>query len=263
MAGDKSLKDLAGAVVTIAEHQRVIKTDVKDIRDAICNPSGILDAVNAINERLDKAEKKARLEKLRGRGGRTSELNARNLLKNTDNISNNLAKILKNTDKMAGDKKSTSMGRTLDRILDQVRRISGRRGEEGSRRLRLTGDDLKRDNKKMKELQSISRSVDIMERLRGLKLRDFMFTKRKLKKINGIISIICSRTSRTRRKWMVHWRLLTSPLNLYRNSRRSLSQLVLPRLVRGDLKNCTLEVRRTKERVVFSICSGRYQSQVM
>ena len=188
MAGDKSLKDLAGAVVTIAEHQRVIKTDVKDIRDAICNPSGILDAVNAINERLDKAEKKARLEKLRGRGGRTSELNARNLLKNTDNISNNLAKILKNTDKMAGDKKSTSMGRTLDRILDQVRRISGRRGEEGSRRLRLTGDDLKRDNKKMKELQSISRSVDIMERLRGLKLRDFMFTKRKLKKINGIIS---------------------------------------------------------------------------
>ena len=189
MAGDKSLKDLAGAVVAIAEHQKVIKTDVKDIRDAICNPSGILDAVNAISERLDKADKKARLDKLKGRGGRVSELNSKNLLKNTDNISKNIAKILKNTDKMAGDnKKSTSMGRTLERILDQVKRISGKRGEASARRLKLTGDDLKRDNQKMKGLESISRSIEITERLKNLKLRDFMFSKRKLKNINKIIT---------------------------------------------------------------------------
>ena len=100
MAADKSLKELSGAVFRIAENQPKIQSDVKDIRDAICSPAGILEAVNAINDRLDKAEKKTRLDSLKRT--RSYELNNRNLVKNTDNISKNLSKILKNTDRMAG-----------------------------------------------------------------------------------------------------------------------------------------------------------------
>ena len=75
MAADKSLKDLSGAVVKIAENSPKIQKDVKDIRDAIVGPAGILESVNALVDRLDKAEKKARIDKLRGRGVRANEIN--------------------------------------------------------------------------------------------------------------------------------------------------------------------------------------------
>ena len=187
MAADKSLKELSGAVFRIAENQPKIQSDVKDIRDAICSPAGILEAVNAINDRLDKAEKKTRLDRLKRT--RSSELNNKNLVKNTDSISKNLSKILKNTDRMAGDNRRSSMGRTLDRILDQVRRLSGKNRETSTKRMRLHEENFRRDgDRKIKHLEGISKSIEIIERLKDLRLRDFTFAKRKLRNIRDMMS---------------------------------------------------------------------------
>lgn len=191
MAADKSLKDLSGAVVKIAENSPKIQKDVKDIRDAVVGPAGILESVNALVDRLDKAEKKARIDKLRGRGARANEINNRKLLKNTDGISKNLAKILKNMDGMSGDKKKSRTNGILERILDNVRRLKGGRGDVSTRRTRLTEENFRREtraDRKLKRLEGISKTIEIIERLKGLRMRDLTFVKRKLNSVREVMS---------------------------------------------------------------------------
>lgn len=165
MPADKSLKDLSGAVVKIAESYPKIQKDVKDIRDAICGTEGILEAINAISERLDKNHKQEQLKRLAGRQ-RTSELNNRKLLNNT-----------------------SSINKTLNKIFGQMKTMSGKGGLTSAKMMRLGAENFRRQggDTKIKHLEGISRSVDIIERLRGLKVKDFIFAKKKLKNIGKIM----------------------------------------------------------------------------
>lgn len=163
MAADKSLKDLTNSVVKIAENQPKIQKDVKDIRDAICNPSGILEAIQSISEKLDRQQKKEQLKRLTGRGQRASEINGKNIVKNTNSTNKLLSKILGKMDGLGG-------GRS-------------------TKRTRLNPDMMRRGgDKRLKGLEGISRSVEIVERLKGLKVKDFLFAKKKLKNIGKIMS---------------------------------------------------------------------------
>ena len=156
MAADKSLKELSGSVVRIAEIYPKVQKDVKDLRDAICGPTGILEAVNAINERLDKIQKKEQLKKLTGKQ-RAADIAKRNLLNNT-----------------------SSINKTLNQILGQMKTMSTKNGVTSAKMTRLGAENFR--------FEGISRSVEIVERLRGLKTRDFIFAKRKMKNIGKIIS---------------------------------------------------------------------------
>lgn len=165
MAADKSLKDLSGSVVKIAESYPKIQKDVKDLRDAICGPEGILEAVNTISERLDKDHKKEQLKRLTGKQ-RAAEIANRNLLNNTNSIN-----------------------KTLNKILENMKSLSSKNGLTSTKMTRLGAENFNYGRgEKTKHLEGISRSVEIVERLRSLKIRDFIFAKRKMNNIGKIMS---------------------------------------------------------------------------
>lgn len=165
MPADKSLEYLSGAVVKIAESYPDVNKHVKEIRDAICGTQGILNAINAISERLDKNHKQEQIRRLAGRQ-RVSELSNRKLLNNT-----------------------SSINKTLNKIFGQMKTMSRKGGLASGRMARLNADNFRRNDRdpKLRRLESISMSVNVIERLRGLKLRDFIFAKKKLKNINKIL----------------------------------------------------------------------------
>ena len=167
MPADKSLKDLSGAVYKIAENSPKIQKDVKDIRDAICGTEGILESLYILNKKLDKVQKKETLAKLTGKKSDPG-IGSRNIIKNTNSIA-----------------------ALLGKILNRVERISSKSGSSRDGGRRLHAENFRREdergNRKIKSLESISRSIDIVERLRSINLKDFIFTKKKMKHLSKIM----------------------------------------------------------------------------
>ena len=154
---EANLKDLTSAVYKIAENSPKIQKDVKDIRDAVVGPGGILDAINVIARKLEDKEKGNKLESLTKKSSGKYE---RVLIKNTNSISN-----------------------ILNKILNKVSNGGGGR--------KLNTDNLKRyDNSisvKPNKLDNVSNFIDIVERLRGIKLKDFLFAKKKMTLIKNMV----------------------------------------------------------------------------
>ena len=151
---DKSLQALTTKLAQIADDtNKSIKPDVKEIKDAVCG--GILSSLMSINKKLDNVDKQNRLNKLTGKI--TSANGNKNLIKNTNSISNTLNKILLKMDKMS-DK-----GRTLTR--NNFRRENNDRGFGG-----------------------LSNSIDAIKKLKNINIKDFILTKLKLKHLKQIMS---------------------------------------------------------------------------
>ena len=162
MPADKSLKDLSNAVYKIAENSPKIQKDVKDIRDAVCGTDGILESLYVITKNMEGSQKKDTLSRIST--NRSTDANSKKLLKSTNSI--------------------TSL---LKKILGSVDSISSKSG----RNRRLHAENFRRDDdrrvRNVKGLESLSKSVEIIERLRNIKLKDFIFAKRKMKNISKII----------------------------------------------------------------------------
>lgn len=150
---DKSLKDLTNAVYKIAEDSPKIQKDVKDIRDAICGTDGIRDSIIYLTKQLDTIQKKGTLNRLTAKP--TGDVN-RNLLRYTNNISN-----------------------TLNKILYSLQRSPRNISLTGSNNMRVSGG---------RTLGDISQSIGIVNSLKGIKLKDFIFAKKKIKNIQKIMS---------------------------------------------------------------------------
>ena len=166
---EANLKDLTSAVYKIAENSPKIQKDVKDIRDAVIGTGGILEAVNVIAEKLDLSKKKGRIEKLVNKPALRQD---KTLIKNTN-----------------------SMTDILNKILIQVSKINARprlKNENIStgRKSRLNADNFKREpdrKDKGKGLESFYKSIDIIDKLKGIKLKDFIFAKTKMKHISNMM----------------------------------------------------------------------------
>ena len=166
---EANLKDLTSAVYKIAENSPKIQKDVKDIRDAVIGTGGILEAVNVIAEKLDLSKKKGRIEKLVNKPTLRQD---KTLIKNTN-----------------------SMTDILNKILIQVSKINARprlKNENIStgRKSRLNADNFKREpdrKDKGKGLESFYKSIDIIDKLKGIKLKDFIFAKTKMKHISNMM----------------------------------------------------------------------------
>ena len=165
---DKSLKDLASAVYKIAEKtEKNIQPDVKDIRDVICGTGGLLESVISINTLMDGINKRDTIDKM---------LNRR---KDPTKMEKNQKKLLKGTDSIVS---------ILEKILANVKKIQGGKGGVSDK---VNARNLKKESKldeKNKRLDGISKSIEIIERLRNLKLKDFLFAKTKLKHIGKIMN---------------------------------------------------------------------------
>ena len=166
---EANLKDLTSAVYKIAENSPKIQKDVKDIRDAVIGTGGILEAINVIVEKLDLSKKKGRIEKLVNKPALRQD---KTLIKNTN-----------------------SMTDILNKILIQVSKINARprlKNENIStgRKSRLNADNFKREpdrKDKGKGLESFYKSIDIIDKLKGIKLKDFIFAKTKMKHISNMM----------------------------------------------------------------------------
>ena len=154
---DKSLQALATKITQLAEDtNKSIKPDVHSIKEAVCGTQGILESIVYISKQLDKLQKKNTIDKLTTKSSTNTN---KNLIRKTDKISN-----------------------TLNKILDYVKSMSGR----GTRVSRLNND--RPDNRKLKEYKSISQSIDIIEKLRNINIKDFIFAKMKIKNIKNMMS---------------------------------------------------------------------------
>ena len=166
---EANLKDLTSAVYKIAENSPKIQKDVKDIRDAVIGTGGILEAVNVIAEKLDLSKKKGRIEKLVNKPTLRQD---KTLIKNTN-----------------------SMTDILNKILIQVSKINTRprlktENISTGRRSRLNENNFKREPDRKdrgKGLESFYRSIDIIDKLKGIKLKDFIFAKTKMKHISNMM----------------------------------------------------------------------------
>ena len=166
---EANLKDLTSAVYKIAENSPKIQKDVKDIRDAVIGTGGILETINVIVEKLDLSKKKGRIEKLVNKPSLRQD---KTLIKNTN-----------------------SMTDILNKILIQVSKINARpklknENINTGRKSRLNADNFKREldrKDKGKGLESFYKSIDIIDKLKGIKLKDFLFTKTKLKHLGNIL----------------------------------------------------------------------------
>ena len=171
MAADRSLSELTKAIYLIADKTKEnIQPDVKDIRDAICGPAGILESMFDINKTMEKLEKQKTIDKLTGAnkyGKEVSSEHNRKLLKSSDTIVDVLKKILTRVEK----------------IESKAGRLGGSGSKSDSRRLEKSDRD-----EKNKRLGGILKSIEIIERLRNVKLKDFLFAKTKLKHISKIMS---------------------------------------------------------------------------
>ena len=166
---EANLKDLTSAVYKIAENSPKIQKDVKDIRDAVIGTGGILEAINVIAEKLDFSKKKGRIEKLVNKPTLRQD---KTLIKNTNSMTDILNKILIQVSKInAGSKLKNENINT-------------------GRKSRLNADNFKREldrKNKGKGLESFYKSIDIIDKLKGIKLKDFIFAKTKMKHISNMM----------------------------------------------------------------------------
>lgn len=158
---DKSLKDLTSAVYKIAENSPKIQKDVKDIRDTICGPDGALfNAIININKNVDKLfdEKKGILSNVTGTKSPLKKDYNKKLVKYTSSIELLLKKLVNSVDRLSPG---------------GFRRISNPKTDT---------------SKKISKLESISKSVEIAERLKYIKMKDLLFSGKKIKSIKSIVS---------------------------------------------------------------------------
>lgn len=149
---EKSLKDLTSAVYRIAENSPKIQKDVKDIRDAIVGTDGIVESIKQLTKRLDDMQKKGTLSKITGKSGNRYD---RRIIKSTSSIE-----------------------KTLNKILDVVSRNDGRR---------LHADNFTRDNSRTSGGVDMSSFVNVVDKLRNIKLKDFLLAKIKIKHLGKIM----------------------------------------------------------------------------
>ncbi len=157
---DNSLKALTQPLGRIAEitddpNYKKLPTNVKEIRDAVCG-NGILGILSHIDKNIEDFKKKDSIARLTGK--KSTSINQKSILRSTNSIESLLGK-----------------------ILGQVQRLSG-----NGRRLSISSRE--QQSGKIKGLESLSRYVDIAERLKFMKLKDFLFAKRKMNIISKLIT---------------------------------------------------------------------------
>ena len=149
---EKSLKDLTSAVYKIAENSPKIQKDVKDIRDAIVGTDGLVESVKQLTKRLDDMQKKGTLSKITGKSGNRYD---RRIIKSTSSIE-----------------------KTLNKILDAVSKNDGRR---------LHADNFTRNNSRVSGGNDLSSFIGVVDRLKNIKLKDFLLAKIKIKHLGKIM----------------------------------------------------------------------------
>jgi hypothetical protein len=163
---DTSLKALTSIVYTMAEKtQKGIQEDVAAIRKSVCEADGILSVLLSIKKSVDDVNKKGVLSKL-GSGGKFSS-------RNMDKLFNRL---IKSTD---------SITKLLDKIYGRLQKMeTGKGGGKKDKRLERRDE---RNKKRDARLEHISQSIDIIERLSKINIKDFIFAKTKMKHISRIM----------------------------------------------------------------------------
>lgn len=154
---EKSLKDLTNSVVKIAENSPKIQKDVEDIRNAICGSNGIMYAILSLNNAVKSIAKKSGTPLSLGVGSKIVDKTDKVLIKSTDNIS-----------------------KTLTKILLQMQK--GGRSTFGGNINNLKIDDRKNNP------FGFNAALNVIGRLRDIKLKDFIFAKTKMKHISKIMS---------------------------------------------------------------------------
>lgn len=149
---EKSLKDLTSAVYKIAENSPKIQKDVKDIRDAIVGMDGLVESVKQLTKKLDDMQKKGTLSKITGKSGNRYD-----------------TRIIKST---------SSMEKTLNKILDAVSKNGGRR---------LHADNFTRNNLRVSGGNDLSSFIGVVDKLKNIKLKDFLLAKIKIKHLGKIM----------------------------------------------------------------------------
>ncbi len=149
---EKSLKDLTSAVYKIAENSPKIQKDVKDIRDAIVGTDGLVESVKQLTKRLDNIQKKGTLSKITGKSGNRYD---RRIIKS-----------------------ASSIEKTLNKILDVVSKNDGRR---------LHTDNFTRNNSRTSGSNDLSSFIGVVEKLKNIKLKDFVLSKIKIKHLGNIM----------------------------------------------------------------------------
>lgn len=156
MAAEKSLKDLYGAVFKIAENSPKIQRDVKDIRDAVCGKTGIMEILMSIDESLTKLGKDGGDGRAFGRKGDNSA-SLKKIYKSTDSIVKSLKKIITKIDKV---------GKGSGKALGDID-FSGIKADKNDRLLK---------------------SIEVIERMRGIKPKDFILAKEKIKHLGKVMA---------------------------------------------------------------------------
>lgn len=149
---EKSLKDLTSAVYKIAENSPKIQKDVKDIRDAIVGTDGLVESVKQLTKKLDDMQKKGTLSKITGKSGNRYD---RRIIKST-----------------------SSMEKTLNKILDVVSKNGGKR---------LHADNFIRNNSRVSGSNDLSSFIGVVDKLKNIKLKDFLLAKIKIKHLGKIM----------------------------------------------------------------------------
>ena len=149
---EKSLKDLTSAVYKIAENSPKIQKDVKDIRDAIVGMDGLVESVKQLTKKLDDMQKKGTLSKITGKSGNRYD---RRIIKSTSSIE-----------------------KTLNKILDAVSKNGGRR---------LHADNFTRNNSRVSGSNDLSSFIGVVDKLKNIKLKDFLLAKIKIKHLGKIM----------------------------------------------------------------------------
>ena len=149
---EKSLKDLTSAVYKIAENSPKIQKDVKDIRDAIVGTDGLVESVKQLTKKLDDMQKKGTLSKITGKSGNRYD---RRIIKSTSSIE-----------------------KTLNKILDAVSKNDGRR---------LHADNFTRNNSRVSGGNDLSSFIGVVDKLKNIKLKDFILAKIKIKYLGKIM----------------------------------------------------------------------------
>ena len=163
---DKSLNALTNAVVRLAEEtQKSIKPDVKDIRNAVCGDEGIHSILMSMEKKMDKAEKRDKIARLTNRRPVTN-ISERTLLKNTSSI-------------------NVLLGKILNQIQRGDRRL---RPENMTGRNRLNAENFRRDNRRDRRGLDLTNSLNLVDQLKRVNLKDFIFAKTKIKHLGKIMS---------------------------------------------------------------------------
>lgn len=194
---ERSLKDLSNAVMRIAENSPKIQKDVEDIRKSICGTDGLMDAIFSLNKTVESIAKKSTGSSLSSiSGSKSFEKTSKSLTKTMDNIS----KILSSKSIM---EQSIKINKSLDDILKMISKIllQMQQNNKNSSRKKTDGLSLSTNKKsdikyvyqmipdsKGKNLANIGTSISIIEKLRDINLKDFIFAKQKMKHINKIMS---------------------------------------------------------------------------